>query len=241
MKLLISPSDEREAEEAVIGGADIIDVKNPKEGPLGASFPWIIKRIRKEAPPHVEVSCTLGDAPNLPGTMALAALGAASLGVNYIKVGLHQLKTKDEAICIMKSVVRAVRECDTSIKVVATGYADASRVGSVNPMLIPQIASAAECDIAMLDTAVKDGLTLFQFLNINQLKNFVDETHSYGLQAALAGSLRKEDLPVLKSAGADVVGLRGAACTGGDRVLGRITRENVLEIVQAMKSAERQR
>jgi uncharacterized protein (UPF0264 family) len=238
LKLLISPSDEREAEEAVIGGADIIDVKNPKEGPLGASFPWVIRRIRKETPPHVEVSCTLGDAPNLPGTVALAALGAATLGVNYIKVGLHQLKTKEEAVCIMRNVVRAVRDCDSSIKVVATGYADASRVGSVNPLLVPQIASAAECDLAMLDTAVKDGKTLFQFLTINQLKSFVAEAHSFGLQVALAGSLRKEDLPILNGVGVDVVGLRGAACTGGDRVYGRITRENVLEIVQAMKSAK---
>lgn len=240
MKLLISPSDEKEAEEAVLGGADIIDVKNPKEGPLGASFPWIIKRIRKETPPHIEVSCTLGDVPNLPGTVALAALGAASLGVSYIKVGLHELKTKEEATHIMRNVVKAVRDCDSYIKVVATGYADACRVGSVNPLLIPRIAYESECDIAMIDTAVKDGKNLFQFLNAYQLRNFTEEAHGYGLQVALAGSLRKDDLSILRSMGTDIVGLRGAACTGGDRVNGRITRESVLEIVHAVKSAENQ-
>ena len=98
MKLLISPSDEKEAEEAVLGGADIIDVKNPKEGPLGASFPWIIKRIQKATPPHIEVSCTIGDVPGLPGTASLAALGAATLGVNYIKAGLLGLRTSAEAM-----------------------------------------------------------------------------------------------------------------------------------------------
>ena len=238
LKLLISPSDEKEAEEAILGGADIIDVKNPKEGPLGASFPWVIKKIRKATPPHIEVSCTLGDVPNLPGTVSLAALGAATLEVNYAKVGLRELKTMEDAVNLLRHVVRAVRDCDSSIKVVATGYADAIRVGSVNPLLIPRIASEAECDIAMLDTAVKDGKNLFQFLTEDQLKNFVDESHSYGLQAALAGSLKKEDLPFLQSIGADVVGLRSAVCTGGDRVYGRITRESVVELVQVIKSVE---
>jgi len=240
LKLLISPSDEKEAKEAVLGGADIIDVKNPREGPLGASFPWVIKGIRRATPPQVEVSCSLGDVPNLPGTVALAALGAATLGVNYVKVGLHELKTKEEAVHLMQIAVRAVRDCDSSIKVVATGYADANRIGSVNPMLIPKIANEAECDFAMLDTAVKDGKNLFHFLNLDQLKSFVTEAHDYGLQVALAGSLKKEDLPILLNVGVDVAGLRSAACTGGDRVYGRITRESVVELVQVVKSAERQ-
>ena len=88
MKLLISPMNEKEAVQAIAGGADIIDVKNPHEGPLGANYPWVIKKIREITPPDIEVSCTLGEVPNLPGSVSLAALGAASLGVDYIKVGL---------------------------------------------------------------------------------------------------------------------------------------------------------
>lgn len=39
MKLLVSPINKEEAIAAYKGGADIIDVKNPKEGSLGANFP----------------------------------------------------------------------------------------------------------------------------------------------------------------------------------------------------------
>ena len=78
--MLISPADEKEAVEAIRGGAEIIDVKNPKEGALGANFPWVIKRIREITPRNIEVSCALGDVPNLPGAMSLAALGAATTG-----------------------------------------------------------------------------------------------------------------------------------------------------------------
>ena len=38
MLLLISPINREEALESIEGGSDIVDVKNPKEGSLGANF-----------------------------------------------------------------------------------------------------------------------------------------------------------------------------------------------------------
>jgi uncharacterized protein (UPF0264 family) len=239
LKLLISPKNETEAIEAIAGGADIIDVKNPKEGPLGANFPWVIRHIRQVTPANIEVSCTLGEAPNRPGSMALASLGAATTGVNYIKAGLYGLKTLEDAVYLMRSVTKAAKEYNSSIKVVASGYADANRISTVEPLLIPEIARESRADIAMLDTAIKDGKTLFTFLTKSQLRRFVDAAHSYGLKAALAGSLQKEDLPAVYALGADVVGLRGAACTLSDRVNGQITREKVQELVKIVKHAEK--
>jgi hypothetical protein len=240
LKLLISPLNEKEASEAIAGGADIIDVKNPQEGALGANFPWVIKRIREITPKNIKVSCTLGEIPNLPGSISLAALGAASLGVDYIKVGLYGFKTPEEAVFLLQNVNKAAKECNPKIKVVATGYADAERIGALDPMLIPEIASKAQVDLAMIDTAIKDGKNLFNFLTVKQLEKFVDEAHKLGLEAALAGSLRKQDLPMLYDLGADVAGLRGAACTNNDRVSGQITRKLVQELVETVKQAENQ-
>lgn len=239
MKLLISPKNEKEAVEAVTGGADIIDVKNPDEGPLGASFPWIIRRIRQVTPADIEVSCTLGEAPNVPGSMALASLGAASTGVDYIKAGLYGLKTPEEAVYLLRNVIKAAKEYNPAIKVVASGYADASRISTVDPLLVPEIAHEAKADIAMLDTAIKDRKTLFTFLTKTQLQRFVKAAHSYGLKAALAGSLHKEELPAVYELGADIVGVRAAACTLNDRVNGQITREKVQELVEIIKHAEK--
>ncbi len=239
LKLLISSINESEAAEAIAGGADIIDVKNPKEGALGANFPWVIKRIREITPENVEVSCTLGEAPNLPGATSLAALGAATIGVNYIKAGLCGLKTPEEAIYLMQNVVKAAKGFNPSMKVVATGYADAERVGAVNPLHVPEISHKAQADIAMLDTAVKDGKSLFAFLTIEQLKSFVVAAHNYGLKVALAGSLKKEELSTVNALGADVAGLRSAACSLSDRVNGQITREKVRELVEIVKCAEK--
>jgi uncharacterized protein (UPF0264 family) len=239
LKLLVSPKNEKEALEAIAGGADIIDVKNPREGPLGANFPWVIKRIRQVTPANIEVSCTLGEMPNLPGSMSLAALGAATIGVDYIKAGLYGLKTPEKAIRLMQNIIKAVNDCNSSIKVVTSGYADAERICTVNPLFVPKIAYEAQADIAMLDTAIKDGKSLFTFLTKPQLQRFIDAAHDYGLKAALAGSLRKADLPVVYALGADVVGIRGAACTQSDRVNGQITTEKVRELVEVVKHAQK--
>jgi len=239
LKLLISPKNEAEAVEAAAGGADIIDVKNPDEGPLGASFPWIIRRVRQVTPANIEVSCTVGEAPDLPGSMALASLGAAATGVNYVKAGLFGLKTAEAAVYLMRNVTQAAKEYNPAVKVVVSGYADAARIDTVDPMLVPKIAYEAKADIAMLDTAIKDGKNLFTFLTKPQLSSFVDAAHDYGLKAALAGSLQKENLHEVYALGADIAGVRGAACTLNDRINGQITREKVQELVEIIKHAEK--
>ncbi len=108
-------------------------MKNPQEGSLGANFPWVIKKIREITPKNIEVSCTLGEVPNLPGSISLAALGAASLGVDYVKVGLYGFKTPEQAIYLLQNVCRAAKECNPKIKVVAAGYADAKRIELSRP------------------------------------------------------------------------------------------------------------
>ena len=240
MKLLISPMNEQEAFQAIAGGADIIDVKNPKEGALGANYPWVIKRIKEITPKNLEVSCTLGEVGNLPGSISLAALGAASLGVDYIKVGLYGIKTPQEAIFLLQNASRAAKECNPKIKVAVAGYADAERIGAINPLLIPEIAHKSQVDVAMIDTSVKDGKNLFDYLTVEQLKGFVNSAHGFGLEAALAGSLRKQDLPIVYGLGADIAGLRGAACTHSNRDTGQITRKLVSELVEVVRQAETQ-
>ncbi|MTK64090.1 MAG: (5-formylfuran-3-yl)methyl phosphate synthase [Methanobacterium sp.] len=230
MLLLISPINAEEALESIEGGADIVDVKNPKEGSLGANFPWVIKNIREITPEGMHVSATLGDVPYKPGTVSLAAAGAVVSGADYIKVGLYGTKNYDEALEVMENVVKSVKEFDEDALIVASGYADAHRVGAVDPMEIPRVAADAGADLAMVDTAVKDGKTLFDFMDVDKLQKFNDTIHDYGLKSALAGSIKKDQLKLLYDIGCDVVGIRGAACTGGDRNNGSIHRTAVKEL-----------
>lgn len=230
MLLLISPINTQEAQEAIAGGADIIDVKNPKEGSLGANFPWIIKEIREITPTPMQVSATLGDVPYKPGTVSLAALGALISGADYIKVGLYGTENYDQAQEVMENVVKSVKKNNSDALVVASGYADAYRVGAVDPMEIPKIAADSGADLAMVDTAIKDGKTLLDFMDMDKLNTFVSKIHDYGLKSALAGSIKKEQLKPLHEIGCDVVGIRGAACIDGDRNSGKIHHSAVREL-----------
>jgi uncharacterized protein (UPF0264 family) len=230
----------KEAQEAIAGGADIIDVKNPAEGALGANYPWVIRQIKQITPSNLQVSCTLGEVGNFPGSVSLAAYGAASLGVDYIKVGLYGIKTAEEAVFLLQNVNRATKECNPKIKVAVAGYADSEKIGTIDPLLIPEIAHKSQIDVAMIDTSIKDGKNLFDHLTVEQLKEFVDLSHGFGLEAAFAGSLRKQDLAKVYGLGADIAGLRGAACINSNRVTGQITRELVAELVGAVKQVEAQ-
>lgn len=236
MLLLISPINTDEALEAIEGGADIIDVKNPKEGSLGANFPWVIRSIRELTPKGMQVSATLGDVPYKPGTVSLAAAGAVVSGADYIKVGLYGTKNYDEALEVMENVVKAVKDLNDQVLVVASGYADAYRIGAVDPLEIPKIAADSGSDLAMVDTAVKDGKTLFDFMDEETISEFTSTTHDYGLKSALAGSIKEEQLQKLSRLGCDVVGVRGAACTGGDRNTGSIHRSAVARLKQMMEN-----
>ena len=72
--------------------------------------------------------------------------------------------------------------------------------------------------------------TLFDYLDIDKLTEFVEEAHSYNLKTALAGSVKKDQLKPLHDIGCDVVGIRGAACVGGDRNTGKIHHTAVAEL-----------
>ncbi|MGZ4903552.1 MAG: (5-formylfuran-3-yl)methyl phosphate synthase [Halobacteriota archaeon] len=235
MRVLISPKNESEAREAVNGGADIIDVKNPQEGSLGANFPWVIRSIRNLVPPSTQVSATIGDFPHLPGSASLAALGAALSGADYVKVGLRGSNTVAHATFLMQHVTKAVKDFDPRKKVVVAAYADYKRADTLDPLLLPDVAEHAQCDVVMVDTFVKDGTSLFDFMDTAACTVFVNEGHAHNLDVALAGSIKLQHIPALKELGADIIGIRGAACSSGDRVAGTIQAANVKSVMALVR------
>lgn len=221
MKILISPTTVDEARIVASTGTDILDVKNTQEGSLGAQMPWIVSDIvRDHGNKNMLISATLGDLPFKPGTAALAAYGAASCGVNYIKAGLWQIKSCEEATAVMNAVRQAIRMVGDDIIVVAAGYADYRRFDGLDYRALVQSAADSNCDAVMLDTFIKDGKSLFDALSLEELREFVSLAKENNLMTALAGSVLKEHLADLADIGADIVGIRGAVCSKGDRTTG---------------------
>lgn len=216
MLVLVSPKSLIEAIEAIEGGADIIDVKNPSEGSLGANFPWVISEVAKIAKKYgKEVSATTGDMPYKPGTASLAALGAVVAGADYVKVGLYGVKNEFEAREMIIGVVKAVKSYDESKKVVIAGYGDYYRINAISPLKLPEIVAECGADVVMVDTAIKDGSSIFDHMSLEDMKNFVSMAKENGLKCAIAGNLGWGHVDVLKKLSPDIIGVRTIVCEKG--------------------------
>lgn len=216
MRLLVSVVDAAEARLAVAGGVDVVDVKNPAEGSLGAPAPGVLAGVRDVLPAGLPLSAAIGDLPSLPGTAALAALGAARCGAAFVKLGLWGPSSVAEAVAVLSAARAAV---DDAAAVVAVAYADAARVpsGPLPPSRLVAAAHEAGVHGCLVDTAVKDGRGLLSWLDPEALAGLVAEAHEAGLEMALAGELRADDLPAVRATGADIAGVRSAACREGRR------------------------
>jgi uncharacterized protein (UPF0264 family) len=211
MRLLVSPRDVAEAKRSI--AADIIDVKRPAEGSLGANFPWVIRAVRNLS--EKPVSAAIGDFDFKPGGAALAAYGAAHAGADYIKIGL-MFDGSERAEEVIEAVVKAVKDEFPDKYVVIAAYSDHARLGAISPFAMSPIAAAAGADVAMVDTGMKDGKSTFDFMDEESLVEFTTLNREGGMQTALAGSLKFDHLPALRRINPDIIGVRGMVC-GGNR------------------------
>lgn len=202
-----------EARRALAGGADVVDVKDPGEGALGAPAPRVVSDVVRAVGGAVPVSVALGDLPDLPHTAALAARGAALSGAGYVKVGLRGVRSLDRATAVMSAVFDAVGD---QVAVIAVAYADAGALhpAAFAPELLPVVVERTGIAGALVDTFVKDGRGLYGSLSESEVTDLVDRTRRAGGTFGVAGQLR---LGELRRVAADIVGVRSAVCRDGDR------------------------
>ena len=111
---------------------------------------------------------------------------------------------------------RTIRGCAT----VLAAYADAR-----DWHRLVEVATRCGAHGVLLDTSDKNGPGLFRVLDDQTIGEWIDAAHAAGLTAALAGRLTADDLPRAAALGADIAGVRGAACEGGRS--GRVSVERV--------------
>jgi (5-formylfuran-3-yl)methyl phosphate synthase len=224
MRLLVSVCDGGEAAVALDGGADIIDAKDPAAGPLGAVAIDMLREIGAAAGADRLVTAAIGDAAG-EGAVAGAAFASATAGARLVKVGFAGIGDMPRAAALLRAAVRGASAGCDRCGVVAVAYADADQVASLHPDLLIDAAVAAGASGVLLDTADKSGPGLRGLMTQHALSAWVKRARQRGLMVALAGRLQLDDLDFVREAGADIAGVRGAACDGGRA--GRISVEKV--------------
>lgn len=186
-----------EAEIALAGGADIIELKNPVQS---AVMPEVIRATVAAIGGRGPSSAVAADLPMQPGLLAATVNEIAACGVDYVKLGL--LPGGDAAACIRDLAGIAAR-----VKLMAVFFADASPDLSLLPLL-GQSGFAG----AMIDTHCKRAGRLLDHFTLSGLRAFVEDCHAARLIAGLAGSLETPDIPRLLVLAPDLLGFRGALC-----------------------------
>jgi dihydroneopterin aldolase len=208
--MLASVTGVEEAEVALTGGADIIDLKDPAAGALGALPVERVRAIVATIAGRRPISAVVGDASRDSGEIATAARALAAAGVDYLKIGLFSEESGQLAM------IQALADLTKATRCVAVLFAD--REGNFL-RLVPKLAEAGFRGV-MLDTADKMGGRLLDHAKIAELSAFVKTARTHGLVAGLAGGLEQPDVPRLLALDPDVLGFRGALCAGGDRQAG---------------------
>lgn len=215
IKLLISVKSVDEVEDAVEGGADIIDVKDPSDGSLGLPDLSVVKEVidAVRSLGDKEISMALGDVDKENKALKYTAFVGGVLNVDYIKVGVA-VNDFDTAMKIARNVADTV-SIFPKLRIVLVGYADYLHTQSIEPLKVVDVAIKTEAEGVMIDTLRKGKSSTFDVLSLEYLRKFAEKAHGANLFAAIAGSIRIEHIPLCIKLEFDVVGVRGAVCTGG--------------------------
>jgi len=224
MQLLVSVSDAAEARAASDGGADIIDAKDPLMGALGAVRPDVLSEIRRVVDPSRLVTAALGDADVAAAVEELARERLVR-GARLVKAGFAGVADAGRVEAIIARLARACAAVGEASGVIAVAYADARVVGCIDAHELLAIAARSGASGVLVDTADKRGPGLLDLWSMATLESWVSQAHAHGLMVAVAGKLGLDDLQAVADAGADVAGVRGAACVRGR--IGRVSSERV--------------
>src|SRR6266516_5230971 len=199
---LASVTGAEEAQVALAHGADIVDLKDPAKGALGALSEETVQAAVAGIAGKRPVSAVIGDLPMQVEAIVGAASAMADTGVDFIKVGLFPEPGREACIRVLHALA-------ATTKIIGVMFADLTP----DPALIRTMADAGFAG-AMLDTAGKGGGRLLDHMDIPALREFVAACRSHGLLAGLAGSLETPDVPRVLLRQPDVLGFRTALCVG---------------------------
>lgn len=208
---LASVANLDEMETALACGVDIVDLKNPSEGALGA---WPEDRLKEAVTrwrahqPGPNLSATVGDHPLDAARLAAAAARTAASGVPLVKIGFALPRHGAEAA--LAPCLAALAPIARDTRLIAVLFADQAP----DIELVPAFAAAGFAGI-MLDTADKAAGSLRAHLAEATLARFVELARRHKLMTGLAGSLKLADVAPLAALHPDYLGFRGALCAEG--------------------------
>ena len=205
---LASVSSVDEAQLVRFLGADVIDLKDPARGALGALDEDSVRAIASLPDKNAMLSATVGDLPAYAAELERAVTGMHACGVDIVKVGVFDRTISPFMLSVLD------RLAGKGISIVLVFFAEL-----YPPDIDFQRLRRGGITGVMLDTCEKANGNLRDKLDNGTLAEFVRQAGRAGLMTGLAGSLTREDIPPLLRINPDYLGFRGALCKRHQRTL----------------------
>ncbi len=220
--MLASVTSVEESLLALSANVDIIDLKQPALGALGALKIEVVGNIVVGIGGRRPVSATIGDLPMQPEIICPAVKIMAETGVDYIKIGFFPGSD-------WQGTLEKLAEFPKTTALIAVLFADTQP----NFAIIDSLKNAGFRGV-MLDTMDKNNGSLTEIMAKADIAQFVSLAKDRRLLCGLAGSLKLDDIAELMPYQPDYLGFRGALCLKHNRTA-YIDKSLIIQIKQAIE------
>jgi len=221
--LLVSVRNAAEAAEALDGGAAIIDVKEPRHGPLGAAEPEAIAAVARVVGRRRPWTMACGELrddaadESVAGSIRsrldrmLALLEGSAVPPAAVKIGLAGAAGTDW----QRRLLAVFESLPAGSDRVAVAYADWQQAAAPSPPEVIAAAAGLNCPVLLIDTFDKTAGGLFTCCPPGMPATWVAAARAARLQVALAGRITPAEIQPAWDLRPDVVALRSAVCFNG--------------------------
>jgi len=234
--LLVSVRNAPEAVAALEGGADLIDIKEPRNGALGPANPEMVKEIVRIIGGRKPVSAALGE---------LAEVDEADVleGLAYVKCGLAKMGRKKDWQRRLLAFRRRIARKPNAPELVTVAYADWKRACAPHWQDVAKLALRQRGGVLLVDTFDKmwqppgnsqRPASLLDWMKVEELRRLSHQCYTAGVRIALAGSLRLRQIVSLVELRPTWFAVRGAVCESNKRD-GEVHGLKVADLAQVLR------
>jgi uncharacterized protein (UPF0264 family) len=216
VRLLVSVRSAAEAEQALAGGAALIDVKEPSLGPMGRADDFVVEDVLQTVAGRRPVSAALGE------LRTSGDLTTLPRELSYVKFGLARCAAWRHWESAVQMLCLGFLAVGRSARIILAAYADSEKAKSPPLEKVADFVCKSEGGFGLLvDTFTKkrgkNRPTLLDWADEATLGRLCERCHTASVPVALAGSLGVAEVRRLVPLGPDWIGVRGAVCAGHDR------------------------
>ena len=217
-RLLVSVRDLSEADSAIVGGCDIVDIKEPLNGALGmASVTTLHQVAARCAEVRTPSSAALGEV--VDWEIRDAEQLKLPDDLSFAKIGLARLANRSDWIddwVRLRAAFELGRKSPMSW--IAVAYADSELAESPPTSQVLTAAIETRCKGLLIDTTTKRAKgSILDYVTVDELADISLIAQENGLLFAVAGQIGVKDLPAMKRVAPNIIAVRSAACSGFNR------------------------